>query len=507
MSKVTALLLLAVLNVSAAVYAEPILSVSPTFIDVTTNFGGSPTAQTVAVSNAGNGALKWSVIPSPVNWATETPLKGTNAGTITVSFSTGNHAPGEYFTSITVTGSNQSVVVNVRVVVGNPPPPPPSVRGPTTAIACPAGAVDVFPGVNIQSLVTAHPAGTAFCIRAGTHAISYETIPKTGNKFIGEYGAVLDGSGWVTSDIDAAAFRASFVNVDDVLIQNLRIINMPWNGVASYKDFSDRWTVDHCDLSFNKRAGVTLGNDSVISNNVINNNVNDNSNPNPLYNGGGYNLFRASNVQVVNNEIGYNGSTQKMTHTFNVTFSGNWVHHNLDNGIWYDGDNPGLLVENNIVEDNAHIGIFIEISIDGTVRNNTVRRNGWHGIALVTSKQITVSGNVLDGNGRGIGLYVNCGAPIGGGEYTGWDLADNLVQNNTITVPATGGSYANGMDMGGCDSSQAQPYLNNAKNNRFVGNTYIVPNTSGSYWHWGSGALFPWSQWQSLGQDATGSIQ
>ena len=59
----------------------------------------------------------------------------------------------------------------------------------------------------------------------------------------------------------------------------------------------------------------------------------------------------------------------------NVTFRNNFVHHNAGAGIWYDSDNTGALIEGNRVEDNGWIGIFYEISSDGIIRNNTIRRN------------------------------------------------------------------------------------------------------------------------------------
>ena len=38
-----------------------------------------------------------------------------------------------------------------------------------------------------------------------------------------------------------------------------------------------------------------------------------------------------------------------------MTFRNNFVHHNVGDGIWYDGDNTGALVEGNRVEDNGRI--------------------------------------------------------------------------------------------------------------------------------------------------------
>ena len=42
--------------------------------------------------------------------------------------------------------------------------------------------------------MNANPAGTTFILKAGTH-IRQSVIPKSGNRFIGEPGAVLDGQG------------------------------------------------------------------------------------------------------------------------------------------------------------------------------------------------------------------------------------------------------------------------------------------------------------------------
>src|SRR5947209_4505647 len=71
--------------------------------------------------------------------------------------------------------------------------------GPQSSINCPAGAVDIFPGANIQSVVDANPGLTTFCIRAGIYYLKSSIIPKSGNTFIGEYGAILDGTGWATT--------------------------------------------------------------------------------------------------------------------------------------------------------------------------------------------------------------------------------------------------------------------------------------------------------------------
>ena len=65
-----------------------------------------------------------------------------------------------------------------------------------STIACPAGAVDIWPGVSIQNVVDSYGGNTTFCLRAGTHSLRSSIRPRTGNTFVGEYGAILDGSGW-----------------------------------------------------------------------------------------------------------------------------------------------------------------------------------------------------------------------------------------------------------------------------------------------------------------------
>jgi parallel beta-helix repeat protein len=76
------------------------------------------------------------------------------------------------------------------------------------------------------------------------------------------------------------------------------------------------------------------------------------------------------------NEIAHNGPEHKWVGTNGVVTRGNWVHHNHTDGIWYDADNINMLVEDNVVEDQPRTGIFLEISGNGIVRNNVVRRTG-----------------------------------------------------------------------------------------------------------------------------------
>jgi parallel beta-helix repeat protein len=212
------------------------------------------------------------------------------------------------------------------------------------------------------------------------------------------------------------------------------------------------------------------------------------------------------------NEIAYNhGAEHKMSITTNVTWRRNYVHHNQD-GIWYDGDNVGSLIEENVIEDNAREGIFYEISGQGIIRNNTVRRSGYSGIFVSTSRDVEIYGNVLENNARGINFFLNC--DVVGFLYPGsigFDLRNNNAHDNTIVVstpPPSGGLsdvFASSMSQTGCTAEELAPYVDGSKNLVFQSNSYDVPDVAGRYWVWG-GQLRTFADWQAVGQDTTASV-
>ena len=144
--------------------------------------------------------------------------------------------------------------------------------GPRATITCPAGAVNIVPGQSIQPLVDMYPGGTTFCLRTGVHRLTSSITPKTGNTFVGEYGAILDGTGWVTTDRDAAAFKALNVNVDSVTIRNLVIRNMPQHGITVWYQDSNNWTIENNEIAHNK-FGLEFSANTTLRNNYIHHNV------------------------------------------------------------------------------------------------------------------------------------------------------------------------------------------------------------------------------------------
>jgi parallel beta-helix repeat protein len=382
--------------------------------------------------------------------------------------------------------------------------------GPQASITCPTNSVAISPGTSIQSIVNAYTGATTFCIKAGTHYLRSSILPRTGNTFIGEFGAILDGAGWSTTDEIAAAFSGAG-DIDNVTIKNLVIRNMPHKGIWGSHLQTANWIVEHNDLSYNK-YGVVLSAGAIIRNNYIHHNT-----------VAGYtiymtNLFPGTVARVEGNEIAYNGGgyAQKAMDSGPIIWRGNWMHHNVWAGLWNDGDGNGSIIEDNIIEDND-AGIHWELSVGGTIRRNILRRNKDSGIFLSTSRDTLIEDNILEDNFRGITIFINCYSTTQGWAW-GADMRNNTIRNNTIKMSTMSGevpalfSYASprfdgsGTQVDGCTDQQVLPYSTNSKNNWFVANKYFVPDLNAWYWIWAPQTK-NFVGWQALGQDTTGSVQ
>jgi parallel beta-helix repeat protein len=381
--------------------------------------------------------------------------------------------------------------------------------GPRSSITCPSGSVSIWPGTSIPFTVNQHPAGTTYCLRAGVHWITGAITPKRGDTFVGEYGAVLDGSNWSTSDSTQGAFRSHNQDIDYVTIRNLVIRKMPQKGIHAFKDFADNWTIEYNEIASNK-TGILFPSYSIIRNNNIHHNVTSTPWANdPAQRGGGYMGYYVRNVTFDSNEIAYNGPEQKVMESVNVVFRNNFAHHNLADAIWYDGGNPGTLVEGNRVEDNGRNGVFYEGSSGSIIRSNGIRRNGNTGVFVSMSQNTQIYSNTLESNFRGITYHLNCGL-LATRRFISLvglviDLKDNSARDNTIRVGTATGALANGFGFTpDCSSSLIGTYLSGSKNLVFGHNAYYVPSTTSQYWVL-TGPKY-WNEWQSAGHDLDGSV-
>jgi len=375
--------------------------------------------------------------------------------------------------------------------------------GPRSAITCPVAAVRIAIGADIQAAVEARPGNTTFCLERGVHKLGGPITPRTGDVFVGEYGAVLDGSGWTSADQNQGAFRAQDQNVDNVTIRNLVIRRMPQKGIHAFP-LASGWTIEHNEVAEN-RTGIAAPDRSMVRHNYIHHNT-----------AGGYSAFRAVGTTFEGNEIAHNGGEQKIVRTRDVVFRNNFVHHNVADGIWYDAENTGSLIEGNRVEDNGREGISYEISGQGVIRTNAVRRNATTGIFISTSKDVEISDNIIEDNLRGIQYFLNCAALS-----DGFDLANNTAHGNVVVVASRKDAYASGFaHLSSCSPMQVEPYLSGKKNLAFRATRYRVPAAGAKYWFWGystlrsvtdtfswgTGSVKSWTEWQALGHDVDGIV-
>lgn len=376
-------------------------------------------------------------------------------------------------------------------------------RGPQL-ITQPAGSVTINPGDNIQSAITANSNGTTFWLKKGVHPISASLVPKTGNSFVGELGAVLDGTGWSSADNDDAVFRAVNNGITGVTIKNLVLRYGPQYGVNAYLTAAD-WVVDHNEIHHFKN-GVSVGIRGIVSNNVIHHNIGILDDPNPANRGGGYTFNSSIGMKFINNEVAYNGQEQKWIYgTLNepsqdLTITDNYFHRNVKDGLWIDGDGARSIVERNLCEYNGRTGITIEIATTITVRNNTVRRSVEEGILISASRDSLIVGNTVEDNAGGIALFLDFARLSESYPFWTVDLTGNTIRDNRVAT-STGQKTALLTFTGTGDQT---PYLNNTKNNNYQTNSYFAPDTSSTWFTWNGNKTF--AQWQALPQDSSGSI-
>jgi parallel beta-helix repeat protein len=423
-------------------------------------------------------------------------------------------------------------------------PKPPAVNsdeaGPAVAGSC--SGVVIKPGQDAQSIVNSKPAGTTFCFAAGVHRISSTIRPKANQVLASAQRAVLtgsvplsswvrSGSAWVArgalpsaygksgecednkanicylreqlfldgthltrvasvSAVRAGTFYADYAanaiylgsspaghdvemsktataiesNAPGVVVRGLTIEHFASAPQAGALVSGPGWKVTANDISWNHAVGVMLvdADKTIVDKNLIH------------HNGqlglGQYSSAAASvtrNVISSNNTDGFwiadwESGGVKSTRS-SGTVSGNVIKANKGIGMWADVADDGRVISDNQIVDNAADGIRYEISRNGTIEGNTVTGNGfgtgrgsgtslWDGggINVNTSTGVTIKGNRVSGNVNGVtiqsrtrgsgpwGTYLLRGVKVSGNviEMTGGTQATGMVQNSGAEVPA-----------------------------------------------------------------------
>jgi hypothetical protein len=285
--------------------------------------------------------------------------------------------------------------------------------------------VSVSPGTNLVNKVASKPAGTTFCIHAGTYSIGSQAVqPKDNDRLIGDpvtrgaNGTIsaptkIVGTGPTVIDMEPDTL---LVARDGVVIQNL--------------DVSGAQGSTACKPKCGK--GIAQGSNLTVTYSRIHNNMM--SGIGGLGAGG-----------IINHvEIDHNGSTifyhccaAGIKSVYSYTFGYSYVHDNVGNGVWQDGCGTNFKVTNSTVIGNHESGIRYEHNTDcpgsATITHNTVKNNnldligGSGGIAVNSAPGANVGYNVLGGN-KSAGIYV------GGtrGPLTGTSIHDNTMNGDAL---------------------------------------------------------------------------
>ena len=401
--------------------------------------------------------------------------------------------------------------------------------GPVQGQSC--SGVSLSPGANIQNAVDSHPAGTTFCLAAGTY-VQQSVVPQNNDQFIGAYGAVLDGQ-----NTTEHAFAGTAQNV---VIQNLKIVNYhtkAQNGLFSdspvHGDASTGWIVKNNELAYNWGAGLDLGNQMQVIGNYIHHNSQIGIDTNgAAANNGTMGVVVDSNEIAYNNyrhdfDPGWEAGGTKFWATSNLQVTNNYTHDNIGPGLWADTNNIGTTYANNDIENNPGGGIAHEVSYDAVIKNNVIKNNGrvfiygWEyqpqillnssGGASTTGGQIEITGNTLISgpNGGAVGLEQQnrstdsawYGPHIVQNVY----VHDNAIdQSSAAYQPSQAGVYP---PQHGAYEDDGEQLIFTSRNNRFVNNTYYLGSQTlaGHAFNWMDNT-FGVSTWQKYGQDTTGTF-
>lgn len=384
--------------------------------------------------------------------------------------------------------------------VDPPASTPPATPPPSPPPAVPQG-IEIRPGQSIQEAVDANPSGTTFVLKAGVHR-RQRVQPKDGMTFAGEPGAVLDGEN--ATDF---AFRGTARNVT---IQGLiieRYVPGAQMGAVKAGDHvssqnSDGWLVQNNEIRYNDGGGVRIGHRMVLKNNHIHHNEQIGV------------VGVGDDVLVEGNEIAWNNYNKKHSYgweaggtkfvkTRNLVVRNNHVHDNWGPGLWTDIDNIDSLYEGNLVENNADSGIFHEISYRATIRNNTVRGNGYDrvgawaygaGILVAHSPDVEVYGNIVENNQNGI---MGVQQDRGDGDFGPHELRNLNVHDNTVVQGSKQWAAGVAQDVG--DTGVF------SRNIRFQNNRYTLGTGDGRWFEWQNGQRTR-TQWQDYGNDGSGTF-
>jgi parallel beta-helix repeat protein len=301
------------------------------------------------------------------------------------------------------------------------------------AVQVSASTVDLSPSENVQSVVNAHSAGTTYVFTAGVYRLQSIT-PKAGDSYIGNSGAILNGSQlatsfsqqkvngvtyWVTagpSKAGTVAGTCDSVHTMCAYPEDLFINNQVIERVSSlsavtsttcYFDYSNSGIYFLTNPTGRTvEVGTTPHAFSATVSNVTIKNLTIEKYAAPAETGA---IVARTGWTISNNTVAYNhgGGIQIGS---NSVIESNYVHHNGQVGIT-GGDGSGALIQNNEVAYNNTVGFDFSWQAGG--------------IYYANSTGVVIKGNYVHDN-SGMGIHLDYQA------YD-WLIQGNRTQNNEFT--------------------------------------------------------------------------
>lgn len=188
------------------------------------------------------------------------------------------------------------------------------------------------------------------------------------------------------------------------------------------------------------------------------------------------------------------------------------AHHNLTDAVHTDIHAQWIVVGNSNFHDNERVGLAHEIGCEAEVAYNSFTNNGFPlknedsrggGIVAFVSNYLNIHDNVFRNNWP-LGVFLvhdehanMTGIPcmvVAADDDVSDGLRHNIVENNKFALCA-------GFSGGSSDTDLA------TRDNFFIGNRYLLPDTSRFWWRDAEDLGFlTWTDWQSGGQDLTGAV-
>ena len=299
--------------------------------------------------------------------------------------------------------------------------------------------------------------------------------------------------------------RASGVRVADLSIA--KAANPAQIGGLHAADGATGWVVDDVEVV------ATHGTGAVVDGGTVRNSTFHGNGQLGLAGAGRGSLILGNDIYG-NNTAGYDpdweaGGAKFGARATDMHVTGNRVRDNRGPGLWCDISCYRWTVDHNFVVDNVDpdgdsgAGIFYEISYRCAIHDNFVSGNGpasggkgfYHGgqIVIAASSDCDVHDNVVMGaNGVGALQQDRHSGNRGPLQVRNLSVRDNVMVQ---TAPAGEGAVT-----GLVQDIDDDRYFTE-RNNRWVGNTYHLPDRSGAYFDW-SNDLVTQAAWRRFGQDS-----